>query len=87
MRIRSLAFALLLCGKLFGNVENVEFLASAVQKAGDIITANGNVLLYSQNYLASTDSAKYYPWLYYSSPYTASGVTIYGTGGDVCDSY
>ena len=27
MRIRSLAFTLLLCGKLFGNVENVEFLA------------------------------------------------------------
>ena len=59
MRIRSLAFALLLCGKLFGNVENVEFLASDIQKDGDIITANGNVLLYSQNYLASADSAKY----------------------------
>ncbi len=59
MRIRSLAFALLLCGELFGNVENVEFLASDVQKDGDIITANGNVLLYSQNYLASADSAKY----------------------------
>ena len=36
---------------------------------------------------SNTDSTKYYPWLYYSSPYTASGVTIYGTGGDVCDSY
>lgn len=59
MRIRSLAFALLLCGELFGNVENVEFLASDVQKDGDIITASGNVLLYSQNYLASADSAKY----------------------------
>lgn len=30
--------------------------------------------------------AKYYPWLSSTSPYTASGVTIYGTDG-VCDSY
>ena len=36
---------------------------------------------------SSTNSDKYYPWLSDSSPYTASGVTIYGTGGDVCDSY
>ncbi len=36
---------------------------------------------------SSTDSTKYYPWLKDSSPYTASGVTIYGTGGEVCDSY
>ena len=36
---------------------------------------------------SSTDSTKYYPWLKGSSPYTASGVTIYGTGGEVCDSY
>ncbi len=35
----------------------------------------------------STDSTKYYPWLSSSSPYTASGVTIYGTGSEVCDSY
>ncbi|MCR8678605.1 MULTISPECIES: LPS-assembly protein LptD [Campylobacter] len=59
MRIRSLAFVGLLFNKLLGNVENVEFLASDVQKDGDIITANGNVLLYSQNYLASASSAKY----------------------------
>ena len=36
---------------------------------------------------SSTDSTKYYPWLSDIIPYTASGVTIYGTGGDVCDSY
>ena len=35
----------------------------------------------------STDSTLYYPWLSDSSPYTASGVTIYGTGSEVCDSY
>ena len=35
-------------------------------------------------YAGSTN--KYYPWLNNSSPYTASGVTIYGTDG-VCDSY
>ena len=36
---------------------------------------------------SSTDSTEYYPWLSSSSPYTASGVTIYGTGSEVCDSY
>ncbi len=36
---------------------------------------------------SSTDSTLYYPWLSDSSPYTASGVTIYGTGSEVCDSY
>ena len=36
---------------------------------------------------SSTDGDKLYPWLSASSPYTASGVTIYGSGGDVCDSY
>ena len=41
-----------------------------------------------KNILASsTSSTKYYPWLSDSSPYTASGVTIYGTGSEVCDSY
>ena len=30
--------------------------------------------------------SKYYPWLSSTSPYTATGVTIYGTDG-VCDSY
>ncbi len=30
-------------------------------------------------------STNYYPWL--SSPYTASGVTIYGSGNTVCDSF
>ena len=36
---------------------------------------------------SSTNSTKYYPWLSGSSPYTASDVTIYGTGSEVCDSY
>ena len=36
---------------------------------------------------SSTDSTEYYPWLSDSSSYTASGVTIYGTGSEVCDSY
>ena len=35
----------------------------------------------------STDATKYYPWLSYNSPYTASGVTIYGSNNEVCDSY
>ena len=36
---------------------------------------------------SSTNSTKYYPWLSYSSPYTAHDVTIYGTGSELCDSY
>ena len=36
---------------------------------------------------SSTDSTKYYPWLSWDNPYTASGITIYGSGGEVCDSY
>ena len=35
----------------------------------------------------STDTTKYYPWLSYSKPYTASGVTIYGSNNEVCDSF
>ena len=36
---------------------------------------------------SSTRSTKYYPWLSTISPYTASGVTIYGSDSEVCDSY
>ena len=33
------------------------------------------------------DTNKYYPWLSSLSPYTASGVTIYGSNNEVCDSF
>ena len=36
---------------------------------------------------SSTDATKYYPWLDDISPYTASGVTIYGSNNEVCDSF
>ena len=36
---------------------------------------------------SSTDNRKKYPWLSPNSPYTASGVTIYGSNNEVCDSY
>ena len=36
---------------------------------------------------SSTDTTKYYPWLSYNSPYTATGVTIYGSNNEVCDSF
>ena len=36
---------------------------------------------------SSSSMSKYYPWLSGSSPYTASGVTIYGANGEVCDTY
>ena len=37
--------------------------------------------------LSSTDIRTRYPWLSDSSPFTASGVTIYGSNNEVCDSY
>ena len=36
---------------------------------------------------SSTDTTKYYPWLSYSSPYTAANVTIYGLNNEECDNY
>ena len=36
---------------------------------------------------SSTDTTKYYPWLSSLNPYTTSGVTIYGSNNEVCDSY
>ena len=36
---------------------------------------------------SSTSTTKYYPWLSFDSPYTASGVTIYGSNNEVCDSF
>ena len=36
---------------------------------------------------SSTNANKYYPWLNYNRPYTASGVTIYGSNNEVCDSF
>ena len=32
-------------------------------------------------------STNYYPWLSSSSPYTASGVTIYGSNNQICDTF
>ena len=36
---------------------------------------------------SNTSTDKYYPWLSYDSPYTAIGVTIYGSNNEVCDSF
>ena len=36
---------------------------------------------------SSRNDSHYYPWLSGSSPYTATGVTIYGSNNEVCDSY
>ncbi len=36
---------------------------------------------------SSEDTTKYYPWLDSRPPYTYRGVTIYGSNGEVCDSY
>ena len=34
-----------------------------------------------------SNSTNYYPWLSTNSPYTAPGVTIYGSNNEVCDSF
>ena len=36
---------------------------------------------------SSTSTNKYYPWLSDSRPFTATGVTIYGSNNEVCDSF
>ena len=36
---------------------------------------------------SNISSIKYYPWLTRFSPYTASGVTIYGSNNEICDSF
>ena len=30
---------------------------------------------------------QFYPWLAFEAPYTATGVTIYGSNNEVCDSF
>ncbi len=40
-----------------------------------------------KNIMSPSSNDKYYPWLYETSPYTATGVTIYGSNNEVCDSY
>ena len=51
-------FALFL-SSLQARVENVEFMAKEVHKVGDIVTATGDVLVYSPSYLISAKRAKY----------------------------
>ena len=51
------------------------------------ITINKSCFNIKEIKRASTDSGEYYPWLSGSSPYTASGVTIYGSNNEVCDTY
>ena len=51
-------FALFL-SSLQARVENVEFVAKEVHKEGSIVTATGDVLVYSPSYLVSAKRAKY----------------------------
>lgn len=44
---------------LFGEIENAEFIADKIVKNNGIISATGNVLLYSQNYFISANRANY----------------------------
>ncbi|MGG7074171.1 LPS assembly protein LptD [Campylobacter sp. 9BO] len=44
---------------LLANIEDVQLLADDVSREGDIITANKNVVVYSQTYLVTADKAVY----------------------------
>ncbi|OCR91722.1 periplasmic protein [Campylobacter fetus subsp. testudinum] len=59
MLIKKILLSFLFVSSLFARVENVEFLADRVEKDGNIVNANGNVLVYSQNYLVTADRAIY----------------------------
>ena len=51
------------------------------------ITINKSCADIKNIHASSTGASNYYPWLSYDSPYTASGVTIYGSNHEVCDSF
>ena len=51
------------------------------------ITINKSCTDIKNIHASSTGASNYYPWLSYDSPYTASGVTIYGSNHEVCDSF
>ncbi|MDA3056005.1 LPS-assembly protein LptD [Campylobacter sp. CN_NE4] len=55
-----LSVILLFCLNLLNaKVQNVELIADDVVKNGDIITATGNVIIYSQDYFVTADRAVY----------------------------
>ena len=69
-------------------IDNVAFYKSNYSNSNlSKITINKSCSEIKNIQASSTDTTKYYPWLSYSSPYTASGVTIYGSNNEVCDSY
>ena len=74
---------------------------NAFEKSNDTSIYNG-VTYYSNLNLSSitidklcndiknnllSNATNYYPWLSYNSPYIAYGVTIYGSGNQVCDNF
>ena len=59
MHIRFFVFLIFLFSSIFAGTQNVEVLAKKVTKNGDLVHAKGNVVLYSQKYLITADSADY----------------------------
>ena len=57
---RVFVFSLVALNFLNAKVQSVELLADDVKRNGEITEANGNVVVYSQDYFATADSAKYY---------------------------
>ncbi|KEA45693.1 hypothetical protein CR66_05945 [Campylobacter mucosalis] len=57
--LRKILFLSIFCINLVANVQDVQLLADDVTRQGDIITANKNVVVYSQTYLVTADKAIY----------------------------
>ncbi len=54
-----LLVALSLCLLLFGNEDNIKILAKNIQGKGDTLVATGDVVIYSDRYVITSDKAKY----------------------------
>ena len=57
--LRKLLFLSIFVGILTAKVQNIEMLADSASKDGSVIYANGNVIMYSQEYLITADRATY----------------------------
>lgn len=61
MRIKKIIFFLCVLSTIsYCKIENMELLADEVTKEGNTTIANGNVLVFSQSYLATADKAMYH---------------------------
>lgn len=57
--LRKLLFLSIFVGILTAKVQNIEMLADSASKDDSVVYANGNVIMYSQEYLITADRATY----------------------------